>query len=152
MKHKLMTVPALAASLLLAGCGGQDNPPSAPTAASESAALESPPAAVEMPQLEAPEALPPPPPGTPPEAAARVPVVVDAEGNPMSGLQIVQNAVEQYDRMRFASVEEDEKPWPELTSLTQILDHHILERLPAPPAGQRYVFDPATQKVSLQPQ
>jgi len=67
-------------------------------------------------------------------------------GNPQAFLE---RAAEGYERMRFASVEGDAAPWPPLTNVAQLVQMKLIRGLPAAPAGQKFVIDPKTMKVSL---
>ena len=71
----------------------------------------------------------------------------DDEGKPLTDVvQILQRAVEVYDDQRS---DDEEKPWPELTDLSQLTKYKILNRLPPAPQGKKFVFNPRTKQVTL---
>lgn len=148
---KFIAMCGLAAGLT--GCGGSE---------SESVMVP-PPTAAPAVETAAPVAVPEPPPApvAPPPAAtdnaalpaaAEKPVeftTVDSDGKPVPALEFMNMAIDGYERTR-ASMTEGET-WPPITNVNQLIEYRILSRLPAPPAGQQFVLNPATGKVALAP-
>jgi hypothetical protein len=64
-------------------------------------------------------------------------------------LEFMNLAIDGYERTR-ASMTEGET-WPPITNINQLIQYRILSRLPAAPAGQQFVLNPATGKVALAP-
>ena len=83
------------------------------------------------------------------KAAAVNREMLDEDGKQLTTLQFLERAVEQYDRVRPGTATADSDGWPELTDLSQLVKYRVLSKLPAPPAGQKFVLDPKTRKVSL---
>lgn len=146
----------LAAVFIWNGCGQQE--PAAPPSEDLRGAKAAKAPALPIPATEAevPVATPPPPAvtGAASHATTTATVAVnremqDDEGKPITVVQYVQRAVDAYERMRYASVEGDKPPWPPLQDLSQLVKVGILKTLPPAPAGEKFVLDPRTQKVSL---
>lgn len=58
-------------------------------------------------------------------------------------------SVQNYDRIRATMTEGN--PWPELTDLNTMVKVGFMKRMPTPPAGQKFHYDPQTMKVTLVP-
>jgi hypothetical protein len=138
----------------LTGCGGNDAdsvavPPPAAAPAVEMAA----PAAAVAPAA-APVA-PPPATGAAPVASGSAAddktefTTLDENGKPIPALEFMNLAIDGYNRTR-ASMTEGEV-WPPITSVEQLIQYRIVSRLPAAPAGQKFVLNPETGKVALAP-
>lgn len=104
-----------------------------------------------------------PPAATPPPeapAAAMAPAAApepepkefkDADGKTISLIQHMEALVQGYERIRASRNAETPNQMPPLTDLSQLVTMRMVSRLPAAPAGQKFVLDPATGKVSLAP-
>lgn len=139
------------ALLVAAGCKPED-PPAAP-----------PPPVAKPPEaaIAAPSAVAPPAPVTPPPAggvaAAAAPAAPEAEpkeikdpdGKTLTAIDYLQSLADGYNRTRASQVEGT--PWPPLTDLQLLVKVGFVKRLPSPPAGQKFVFDTTTGKVTLAP-
>jgi hypothetical protein len=134
--------------ILLAGCGE----PAAPSASSlpDSTPADPAPTSMDL-SSEAPDTAPPPGEvaGALAEAEAEPLRMVDDEGNALTALAYLQQAVDTYDRSRAGTATADSDGWPELTDLSQLVKYRIVRRLPPAPPGQRFVFDAKTGKVGL---
>ena len=75
--------------------------------------------------------------------------MADAEGKPLPILDYMNMSVQNYDRIRATMTEDN--PWPELTSLDVMVKVGFMKRLPSPPPGQKFHYDPQTMKVTLVP-
>jgi len=84
-------------------------------------------------------------PAAEPESA----VIKDPDGKTISAINYLQSLVDAYNRTRAG--QSDGTPWPPLTNLQQLVNMRMVARLPAAPAGQKFVFDAATGKVTLAP-
>jgi hypothetical protein len=68
----------------------------------------------------------------------------------------LERAAEYYNRAIVTAVPQDEeqaKNWkqpPPLTDLQQLVTYRVIPRVPAAPAGKKYVIDPKDGKVKLQ--
>ncbi len=71
----------------------------------------------------------------------------DIDGKTISLLEYVESLASGYERTRAS--QSDGTPWPPLTDLNQLVTYRMVSRLPAAPAGQKFVYDPQTGKVSL---
>ena len=139
----------------LTGCGGKEADSVAVPPPSDAPAVAMvAPAAV---GTAAPAPMAPPPvagtaplPAAGPAAAEKADfTTVDEEGKPVPALEFMNTAIDGYERTR-ASMTEGEV-WPPLTSIEQLIQYRIISRLPAAPAGKKFVLDPATGKVALAP-
>ncbi|MBI3192061.1 MAG: hypothetical protein HYZ36_05290 [Pedosphaera parvula] len=75
---------------------------------------------------------------------------MDAEGNPITALQHLQLAVDQYDRLRPGSGGDDQHPpWPPLTDLSQLVKVGLAKSLPPAPSGQKFMLDLKTMRVNV---
>ena len=75
--------------------------------------------------------------------------MADAEGKPLPLLDYMNMSVQNYDRIRATMTEDN--PWPELTSLDVMVKVGFMKRLPTPPQGKKFHFDPQSMKVTLVP-
>jgi hypothetical protein len=144
-----------------AGCGGSEQTDTPPSAALE-------PVADEL-SLEAEESDLPPPltdvpvidigtPDAPMEQQIRTVLTPTAltyfrndDGDlivPKSTVELLQRAVYTYSELQEES-QETARPWPRLTDLAQLVQFRVLTALPAPPPGQKFVYDPKTRRVSV---
>jgi hypothetical protein len=67
---------------------------------------------------------------------------------PKSTMELLQRAVYTYSELQEERAD-GEHPWPRLTELSQLVQYRVLTALPAPPPGQKFVYDPATRRVSV---
>jgi hypothetical protein len=152
MKFTNLFHVSVLASLVAAGCKPED-PPTAPPPP----APKAPEAVVATPPVASPG---PAAPVTPPPvggAAAAAPAAPEAEpkeiktidGKTISAIQYVQSLADSYERTRAG--QSDGTPWPPLTDLQLLVNVGMVKRLPTPPAGQKFVFDAKTGKVTLAP-
>lgn len=76
----------------------------------------------------------------------------DPDGKTISLLQHMEALVSGYERTRASqAADPNQQQWPPLTDLNQLVTVRMITRLPAAPAGQKFVYDPQTGKVSLAP-
>lgn len=70
----------------------------------------------------------------------------------LSDIEALQKAIDAYNRIQPMSKMEEDKPgWPELDNdLSVLVKVRLLRALPNPPAGQSWVYDRNTGKVSAQ--
>lgn len=69
-------------------------------------------------------------------------------GTPADPQQLLQAAVEDYGRMRDASsVEPNQKKWPELTSLEDLVEHRMIKQVPEGPDGRKWSLN--TEKMTV---
>lgn len=156
---------------ITAGCGSQEEAPLTAPVPSDSAGV----AAVQAtPNTAAPVAPPVAPPPAVPSAsadssaaspatgttAATTAAVGNIDGDPlayyrydsearrMDDLGALQNAINAYNRSAGLTFTAEDKPKPPLAKLEDLVANGALRGIPAPPAGKRYVFDAATQKVT----
>jgi len=142
---------ALGVLVFIIGCGKSDDtsvtPPPPPPKQPEAA-------------VATPSATPPPAPVTPPPVAGTGPAapaapetepkeIKDPDGKTISAIAYLQSLVDGYNRTRSSQVEGN--PWPPLTDLQQLVNVGYAKRLPSAPAGQKFVFDSKTGKVTLAP-
>lgn len=73
----------------------------------------------------------------------------DSQGKPLDDLRALQNAIDSYSRSAGMTFTPTDKPKPPLSKLEDLVSNGFLRGVPAPPAGKRYVFDAATQKVTV---
>ena len=180
MSRSFVCLLTLSAGLLMASGCGDDAPPAAP-ATQPSAPPPPPPSAIEVgTPTSANGALPPPPgvtrsiadlPAASGAAAPSSPAVNPAgsleslvnPGNvffydkddvflPKDAVDFLQRAVQNYMNERKYQEADDSQGWPMMTDLSLLVQYKIIRALPAPPAGQKFVLDPQTRKVSLAPQ
>jgi hypothetical protein len=153
MKRTNILGASLGLLVIASGCGKSDDtslapPPPAPK--QQDAAVVTPPPVTPP----APTPTAPPPAGG---AAAAAPAAPEAEpkeiktidGKTISALQYLQSLADAYNRTRAG--QSDGTPWPELTDLQLLVNVGMVKRLPSPPAGQKFVFDAKTGKVTLSP-
>ena len=166
MKTCLFLFPALG---LLVGCGGSQEPASAPptrtpitkapSAAMPALAPGNPGAA---PRPAASPAAVPPPPAVDFTAGKRP---MDKEGNPLSDLDILNEAILAYGGRAmgnaavvtgsFKTAEEQVAAMSKqyesrsVKSLSDLVTAGLIKAVPQPPPGKQYVFDPKTQKAAL---
>jgi hypothetical protein len=76
-------------------------------------------------------------------------VIKDPDGKTLSAINYLQSLVDAYNRTRAG--QSDGTPWPPLTDLQQLVNMRMVARLPVAPAGQKFVFDAASAKVTLAP-
>ncbi len=145
-------------AVLLAGCGGEQEPeaasmPSSPEAPSINLTDATPggegsaaPAAPEAPEI-------------PPQSAdisAEGLVTKDAEGNALDKTAQLQQAVDYYTRVLEPKVPESEeeaktfKGYPPLTDLEQLVKARVIRAVPAAPAGKKYVIENGKVKLVAQ--
>ncbi len=140
------------AAVLTCGCGGD----------TETAAVEQEVEYFTAEDVEAQVApVPPPVPGAPVAASTRVDPTNNDEifreynddGEMRSVTSILEKVVESYEQTREMAGGADnpysQKTYPPLTNLQQLVTYRFLKALPAAPAGQKFVLDPKTLKVSL---
>lgn len=72
----------------------------------------------------------------------------DSEARRLDDLGALQNAIDVYSRSAGMTFTAEDKPKPPLAKLEDLVAYGALRGIPAPPAGKRYVFDAATQKVT----
>jgi len=180
MSRSFVCLLTLSAGLLVwIGC--EDAPPAAPAVAPQSGTPPPPPASIEVgTPTPASGALPPPPgvtrsiadlpgataaataPGLPPANPAGPLQSLVNPGNvffydkddvflPKDPVDFLQRAVQNYMSERKYKAD-DSQDWPMLTDLSLLVQYKIIRALPAAPAGQKFVLDPQTRKVSLAPQ
>ncbi len=170
MDHKtVLTTVALSLAIGFAGCGGGDasapgDTPAAPLASGGSLSLSEPAPAVSGAQT------PPGPTGpapvltpeqvsTPEKAIA---AAVDpsklgyfaAEGDakaPKDTVELLDRAIQAYEALRNRTDDGDGPKWPVINDLNMLVQYKVLRALPPAPAGQKFVMDPKTKKVSLAP-
>ncbi len=179
MSRSFVCLLTLSAGLLVGSGCGDDAPPAAP-ATQPSAPPPPAPSAIEVgTPTSASGALPPPPgvtrsvaelpgataaatPGLPPANPAGPLQGLVNPGNvffydkddvflPKDPVDFLQRAVQNYMSERKYKAD-DSQDWPMLTDLSLLVQYKIIRALPAPPAGQKFVLDPQTRKVSLAPQ
>ncbi len=149
---KIVNTIALS-SLCLAGCTKNDDtsvvaPPPQPAPGGGAVELNNPAATTPPP---APVA--PPAPGTAPAPlAAAEPEpkeFKDPDGKTISAMQHMDALVQAYERTRAGR--DPGQELPPLTDINQLVTMRLVQRLPAAPAGQKFVFDAKTGKVALAP-
>jgi len=77
---------------------------------------------------------------------------MDEEGNAkiLSIQEALQNAVANYDRMANASViEPNQKGWPELKTIEDLVKYRVIRRLPPAPDGKKWHLNTDGMKVEL---
>jgi len=121
---------------MLAGCGKPDPAPAPPAPKAGATA---------MPSLDTSPATPPPPGTTQPAAAvpsatAEIPTY---EGKDEAA-KLTQALQDYYTRNGATA--------PAVTSLDALVKAGLIKSVPAPPAGKKYVIDPATVSVRLENQ
>lgn len=148
---------------LLACCGQENKAPSTPTGKAKPAetlpgtAAPAPPGAPPPPSK---AATPAAPAGASDLAAPAAPRAVpgtdplfyfrrDEKGRYLGDLEALQLAAEAYAGKAAMGEEAGQPVWPNLTNLSQLVKVGMLKALPAAPAGQKYVVDPKTHRVSL---
>ncbi|MCD6050489.1 MAG: hypothetical protein K0Q55_1892 [Verrucomicrobia bacterium] len=149
---KLVNTIALS-SLCLAGCTKSEDtsvvappPPAQPGGGAvelNNAAATPPPSAPVAPP--APDAVAAPMAAAEPEPKE----FKDPDGKTISIMQHMEALVQGYERTRAGR--DPGQELPPLTNINQLVTMRLVQRLPAAPAGQKFVFDPATGKVSLAP-
>lgn len=142
-------------AICLSGCGSKDSdnislppPPPAPSADAVPAvntAQVPPPAPVAPPPTPSSEGLPPATPAAPEKGDF---TTFDENGKPIPGLDFINLAIDGYNRTRSAQTEG--VIWPPLASVEQLIQYRIITRLPAAPAGQKFVINPEG-KAALAP-
>ncbi len=150
---KLLAICGMVAGLT--GCGGNDADTVAvpPPVAAPAVEMTTPVVATEP----TPSPLAPPPVAGSTAPIAATPAAdektefttLDEDGKPIPALEFMNMAIDGYNRTR-ASMTEGEV-WPPITSVEQLVQYRIISRLPAAPAGQKFVLNPETGKVALAP-
>lgn len=74
----------------------------------------------------------------------------DFEARKLDDLGALQNTIDAYGRTVGQTFTSEDAPKPPLTKLEDLVTYRVLRGIPAPPAGKRYVFDAATQKLTLE--
>lgn len=159
MKLKDILILPLAAALI--GCGGGE-PDVTEEQAAENAATEAeamanvPDELVTNPNLAASESAEEAPPGAPMANKAAdtglggfdTPDALTGESKTIQ--QALQAAVENYDRMRMTSVvEPNQKGWPELTALEDLVKMRMISRIPEGPDGKKWTLNTEKMEVEL---
>lgn len=150
MKLKDLLILPLTAALI--GCGGGEpkvtDEQAAQNAASEAAAMSNvPDEVITNPNLVEGESGEAPPPGAPMTAKPAdtglggfdKPDALTGESKTVQ--QALQAAVENYQRMQASSVvEPNQKGWPDLTSLEDLVKYRMISRIPEGPDGKKWVL------------
>ena len=162
---KLKALAILPLAIALVGCGGGDDPAADLTpdqvqanAKLEKEANEAKPEELAVnPNVDAEGAAPVP--GAPAAEIdgsnadlAGMDKATDDEGNAktLSIQEALQNAVENYDRMANASViEPNQKGWPELKTIEDLVKYRVIRRLPDAPDGKKWHLNAETMTVEL---
>lgn len=167
MKLKTFVIFPLAFSLFSVGCGGGDETPElSPEQAQENVEADIEPEVAPMvvnPDLERADGGADAPP--PPSGGGAAPDPNTANMNPDLGgfdapdgasddqktiIQALNLAVESYDRQRAASVvEAGQEPWPELTTIEDLVKYRVIRALPPAPAGKKWHLNMEKMEVEL---
>lgn len=134
---------------LLASCGQENKAPSTPASKAKPAEAVPGTAATPAAPAAAPELAAPAAPRATLDADPLFYFRRDEKGRYLGDLEALQLAAEAYVGKAAMGEEADQPVWPNLTNLSQLVKVGMLKALPAAPAGQKYVVDPKTHRVSL---
>ncbi|HEY1171599.1 MAG TPA: hypothetical protein VGH19_09535 [Verrucomicrobiae bacterium] len=166
MKQMFLSMFVMSAAMLLAaGCGNGEAEIPAPASTTAPSAhadmgvvlvaqpvVPPPPAAGGSPTALGKTALPPADPHGPLKNLVQGGNIFfyDKDDNflPKDSVDFLEKAIQSYmDTRKYKS--DDSPDWPPMTDLSLLVRYKVIRALPAPPAGQQFILDPATRKVSL---
>lgn len=153
--------------MFVSGCG--DSSP-APAEQVVTPSASTPPADISITHAAPPSGTPPPP-GAPAPGGAVDNSPPPAPDGPLQNLVSKGNIFFYDDRGNFLATDsvdflhrairnyldtqkykaDDSPDWPPMTDLSLLVKYRVIRALPAAPAGQKFVLDPKTRKVSLAP-